>query len=225
MFRTREQWVTLLEQMKLLWTHDGNSKRPHAELTSGGHSDGFFNGGKLLFDYPRLAREMAQDLMDMSLVEVVHYASGQDSVGLPIKRVIGPAFGAITWADKIADALDIGCAFTIPDGEGVNKKFKLEKRFDIKGELVLPVEDVLTTGDSVSKTIEVALASGAMVAPFIVAICNRSGLREIGGRQILSMVDKRMTNWTLEECPLCKAGSKAIRPKEAQNWALLSAQY
>lgn len=227
LYRKREEWATLLQQMELLWTHDGNPKRPHALLTKGGHSNGLFNGGKLLFDHPRLARELAYDLVHMVRGKLT---VGQDGSGCSFPRpmpnkVIGPAFGAITWADKIADALDIGCAFTVSEGDGGDKQFKLEKRFNLNGQHVLAVEDTITTGDSVIKTIEVALANGATVSQFIIAICNRSGLSKFGSYEILAMVDKHMENWTLEECPLCKMGSKAIRPKEDQNWTLLSAQY
>jgi orotate phosphoribosyltransferase len=233
-YRTRENWADLLQKMGLLWTHDGNPKRPHALLTSGGHSDGFFNGNKLLSDYPRLARELAYDLVELPVREVFsghNLGSELQGAGFMPNRVIGPAFGAITWADKIADALNVGSAFTIPIGEGKDKTFKLEKRFNINGELVLLAEDTITTGGSVEKTIAVVLENGAKIAPIIVAICNRSGLAKIGDPKtgdykIVAMIEKHMQNWDPKvHCPLCKLGSEAIRPKEANNWVRLTATY
>lgn len=218
---TQSEWTAILQKMELLWYHDGNPKRPHALLTSGGHSSGFFNAGKFLFDHPRLARQLAEDLKD--LLETLQEHACTDS-RKPTKT-LGPAFGAITWASNLADAFNIGCAFTVPYGEGVNKQFQLEKRFRIVGDLVLPVEDVITTGDSIQKTLDVASSNGAEISSVIAAICNRSGLNEIGGRPIVAMITIPMKNWKEEDCPFCKAGSKAIRPKDAGNWSLLSKPY
>lgn len=36
-------WIDRFKERDALWLHDGNVRRPHALLTSGKHSDGFFN--------------------------------------------------------------------------------------------------------------------------------------------------------------------------------------
>jgi orotate phosphoribosyltransferase len=226
MHRPRRDWHTLLNSLGILWIHDQNPKRPHAELTSGLHSNGFFNGSKLLNDYPRIARQLCEDFVEF---DVLPYIGGEK---IPhIDRVIGPAFGAITLADKIADALDTAAGFMLPVGSGDEKTFVLEKRFNINGKYVLGVEDTITTGGSIQKMIDVAEApsedgrTGAIVAPFILAICNRSNMREINGRPILAFIDKPMPTWTASKCPYCAKGSVALRPKEAQNWEKLSDRY
>ena len=38
-----------------------------------------------------------------------------------------------------------------------------------------------------------------------------------------AVIDKAMPMWVPEECPLCQAGSEAIRPKG--NWDRLTADY
>lgn len=215
---TPKQWDQRLSELQILWSHDGNPKRPHALLTSGKHSNGFFNGGVLLFDYPRLARLMCEDFVKREFVE--NFATAYK-----LDRVIGPAFGAISLASNIADAFDVGYCFTVSEGEGDGKKFAVEKRFNVEGKVLLPTEDTITTTGSIVKSIAAAEAKGAVVLPFITAICNRSGLTEVNGRKIIAVVDKPMESWMSEECPLCKDGSHAIRPKEAGNWAALSIQY
>ena len=65
-----------------------------------------------------------------------------------------------------------------------------------EGEYVLACEDTITSGESVSKTIRAIEEAGSIVMPFIVTVCNRSGLQEIGGRKIISLITTPMKNWT-----------------------------
>lgn len=222
MKRTEDEWEHIVARHEILWCHDGNMKRPHALLTSGKHSDGFFDAGRLFFDHPRLARELVSDFVE---TKVQPAFQGRLAIGC----IIGPAFGAITFARDVADALDTKFCFTVPKGEGSEKTFALEKRFSIAGQVVLPVEDVITTAGSIRKTIEVAESAGAIVPEAILAICNRSGLQEVGGRQIIAMFDIPMKTWDgIADCPCCKEGSRAIRPKEKtpeDNWKKLTARY
>ena len=222
MFNTYSQWLEVLNDIRTLWKHDGNPLRPHALLTGDGHSDGFFHAQTLLWDRPKFAYEMLCDFHERLLMGEIEGLEHK-----PVK-VISPAMGATPLATLLGVVLNIGSCVTMPSGEGKNKTFELEKRFIIKGMHVIAAEDVITSGDSVGKSIKVAEDHGAIVAPIIVAVCNRSGLTEIGGRKIVAAFDIPMTNWTAAECPLCKKGSKAIRPKEkveADNWFLLSKPY
>ena len=61
--------------------------------------------------------------------------------------------------------------------------------------------------------------------PFVAVLVNRSGLTEVGGKKIVALIDRPMPMWTPDECPLCKAGSEAIRAKGSENWARLKATY
>ncbi|HUQ30284.1 MAG TPA: hypothetical protein VM103_02065 [Candidatus Paceibacterota bacterium] len=226
-----KQWEQRLNELQVLWSHSGNPKQPHALLTKGGHSNGFFNGGVLLFDHPRLARMMCEDLIERHfLQDLVRPAKLRvflkDMANVEkLDRVIGPAFGAISLASTMADVLNVGYCFTVSKGDGKEKTFEVEKRFDVAGKVLLATEDTITTSDSIAKTIAAAEAKGAIVLPIVTAICNRSGLTHVGERPIIAFVNKPMENWAPDECPLCKAGSHAIRPKEAGNWAALSAPY
>ena len=87
------------------------------------------------------------------------------------------------------------------------------------------VEDVLTTGGSVDLTAEAVTNAGGVVLPFVIILVNRSGLTEVNGKKIVALIDRPMPMWTPDECPLCKQGSEALRPKGTENWDRLNAEY
>jgi orotate phosphoribosyltransferase len=193
-------------------------------LTSGKHSSGFFNSGLVMED-PSLIIDASVDLAG---------AVGEAMNTSPLNYVIGPALGAIVLAHCLAKALD---GFTDrPCKASFTEKVVLAsgtvgmelKRTQLKIAVdeVLVVEDVLTTGGSIEGTIEAVSQAGGHVAPVVAVLVNRSGLTEVrGGRKIVALIDQPMPMWSPEECPLCKKGSEAIRPKGADNWARLNASY
>lgn len=205
-------WIERFEKAGALWVHNGNPKRPHALLTSGNHSNGFFNGSRIIED-PALLRSATTDL-------VRTWQMGWGS-GPRIERVVGSAFGAITLAYELGKQLRAKTGFTEPV-EGCGEKLMSLHRFTMKpGETTLVVEDVITTGRTTQKTIAELEARGAIVTSAICALVNRSGKKVLDGRRIIALVDYPMPVWTPSECPLCKEGSETVRPKE--HWDLLTA--
>ena len=216
---TQEQspfWANELKKMGALWIHDGNPRRPHAKLTSGKCSNGFFNGSKVIENPGRL-KEICTLILANNLNDLVQKESNR----IRIDRVVGSAFGAITMAHVMASLLKAKTGFTEdPD----QKKERMElKRFSVAGEKVLAVEDVVTTGDTTRKTIAGLEKKGAKVLPVIVTLVNRSDMTDIDGRKIIAFIDHPMPEWEPSECPLCKQGSKPLRPKG--NWDALNADY
>jgi orotate phosphoribosyltransferase len=95
------------------------------------------------------------------------------------------------------------------------------KRFFIDiGESVLAVDDTMSTGSSVTKTITCLKDKGLSVLPFVLVIANYSGKSELtvgsDTYRIISLVEFEFNvhRWNPEECPLCKEDSEALRPKE-----------
>ena len=130
--------------------------------------------------------------------------------------VIGPAFGAITLGHEIAHGLNKKFAFTEPV-QIKGKKMQVLKRFEIEaGEKVLVVEDAISTGGSILKTIEVLENIGVEIIPCVASVVNWSGRDKLGNRDIISLFSAQPKRWTPESCPLCKGGSEALRPKA--NW-------
>lgn len=215
-------WIEQYKKMGALWIHDGNPKRPHALLTSGNHSNGFFNS-ELVMEDPMILAMAVNDLLHKVLEEGLFTSS--------INRVVGPAMGAITLAHEaarqIADRFNAHClrAYTEKVEDGGKKKMVFGRTKIKEGERILLVEDVLTTGDSVIMASNAVSDAGGIVLPYIAVLVNRSGLTEVDGKRIVSLINEPMPMWTPEECPLCKDGSEAIRPKGADNWKRLNAKY
>ncbi len=219
-----ENWEAEYKRKGALWVHDGNPVRPHALLTSGKHSNGFFNS-RLVIESEELLSMAARDLVT-KLLRIDSYVI--DSLDC----VVGPATGATKLAMLIAR--DINSYFP-PDhwrfwyspkkGETENGRIMVfqENMHPYRYDEVLLCDDVLTTGGSLKLTENAVERDSAFVLPFVLVLVNRSGFKSVNGKRIISLVDREMPIWKKDECPLCKNGSKAIRPKD--NWELLNAEY
>ena len=226
MHRTSNGWIRVYKEKEALWIHDGNPKRPHVLLTSGKHSNGFFNSRPMISD-ETLLREVAQDLF------VLLFVSADLDIVEMINCIVGPQKGATKLAEffsyQIADYTGKPCFWASPAknevGGAKSMVFSEEERDRPSGRFVLLCEDVLTTGGSVGLAEAATVKVGGVVLPFMVVIVNRSGLAEVGDKKIIALVDYPMPTWEPEDCPLCKGkeGSEAIPAKD--NWARLNATY
>lgn len=194
-------WKQIFQDNGAIWTHDGNPKRPHALLTSGLHSDGFVNC-TFVTQQPSL------------LQQIVSSPDGLAPL-LPQEKidwVIGSAFGAITLAHSVAHQISARAGFTEKEGDGM----KLS-RFEVSAsDRVLVVEDTISTGGSTLKTIHGLLNAGISeqnIVPFIICLVNRSGKSDLAGKQIHALLTLQIHTWQPAECPLCRVGSSAVRPK------------
>lgn len=201
------KWREQFSENGALWMHDGDPKRPHALLTSGNHSNGFFNASKVI-ERPRLLSEACEDL-----ISILHDRIYCNS--LPT-MIVGSAMGAVTIAFEVARQLgfpNLRSTFTEPVLTASDKTMVL-KRFEPSAkDKALVVEDVLTTGGTTVKTINELKSHGIFVSSFVGVLVNRSGKKTLGGRAVVGLVNKRLPIWTPDECPLCKEGSAALRPK------------
>jgi orotate phosphoribosyltransferase len=220
MTRTKEQWIEEYKKMQALWIHDGNPKRPHALLTSGNHSGGFFNS-RLVISNETLLKDAASDLVEL-------LGNTGEVEGFDIIIVVGPQTGATKLAELLSKAIHpyLGkvCSWASPAKKetGGNKSmvFSEEELWILSDEHILLCEDVITTGGSIELTDKAATDAGGIVLPLVLTLVNRSGLKEMNGKKIIALIDHPMPMWTPEECPLCKQGSEAVRPKD--NWNLLN---
>jgi len=211
-------WKQVFQEAGAVWIHNGQPAAPHAELTSGLHSDGFVNC-TFVTRQPGLVRQMVSKNqpfgMEPNLWPVLAPLLPQ------VDWVVGSAFGAITLASAIAEEAGGGmmAGFTEKDAD----LMKLA-RFEIgKTQRVLVVEDVISTGGSTLKTIAGIVASGVPaenILPYIVCLVNRSGSKLLDGRAIRALLEPEIHTWQPDQCPLCQGGSKALRPKK--NWAELT---
>jgi len=229
MFHNEDGWIDEYKRVGALWIHDGNPKRPHALLTSGKHSNGFFNS-ELVMEDP--------DLLDRATSDLLELLVGRPYINLVrvVDRVIGPAMGAVTLAHDLARHISKSrsriCrrAYTEKEEEGgvwstPTKKMVFKKTAIRRNELILAVDDVYTTGGSIGLMTKAVTEAGGEMLSIIVVLVNRSGKTEVDGVRIISLINRPMPMWNADECPLCKKGSKAIHPKDEENWARLNASY
>jgi len=129
-----------------------------------------------------------------------------------IHVVIAPAVGAVILAHEVARHLSIRLktkvfgVYADKDGDG----FAIKRGYDqfVRGQPVLVVEDVLTTGGSAKKVVEAVRAIGGQVIG-VGALCNRGGVttHDLGDVPALeSLVNIQLETWDENDCPLCRDG-------------------
>ena len=125
--------------------------------------------------------------------------------------MLGPALGAVVWAQEVARALGTPAYFS----ERVDGVMTLRRGFRLEaGQRVLVVEDVMTTGGSVREVLACLAPSQARIVG-VAAIVNRSGSEnpfQSDGLPFTALANLEATSWTPKECPLCAAGSPAVKP-------------
>lgn len=122
--------------------------------------------------------------------------------------VTGPAVAGIALAAPIA--LHYDKVFTYPEKKDGEMVFRKVYQDALRGKMVLLVEDVITTGGSVMKTIDAVYRAGGGVV-LVACIWNRTGWGcEV---PVLSIVDTKAESWEPLQCPMCKEGLELKDPK------------
>ncbi|MGI6151875.1 MAG: orotate phosphoribosyltransferase [Christensenellales bacterium] len=182
------------EEIIAIFKETGVMLEGHFQLTSGRHSDHYMQCAQL-FQYPNYAKLLCRELADAFL--------GQD-----IDLVAGPAVGGIIIAYQTAECLGVRNIFA----ERQDGKMTFRRGFGIKpGENVLVCEDVVTTGGSVREVIELIRESGGNVVG-VGSIVDRSNGKVDFGVPFQAVLSMEVVSWEEEDCPLCKAGSVAVKP-------------
>ncbi len=127
-----------------------------------------------------------------------------------IDAVVAPAVGAIALgivtADKLAMLTSRPVSFFIAEKDGDGFVVKTEPHL-LSGTRVMVVEDILTTGGSAKKAIELARSLGANVVG-VAALVNRGGVTPgvLGVEHLVTLVNVDMSTYPANECPLCEEG-------------------
>ena len=166
----------------------------HFILTSGLHSPAYFQCAKV-FQYPWHAEKLSRDIAD-------HFRREK------IDAVVSPAVGGIVFGQEVGRLLGVRAIFT----ERVEGRMALRRGFELSaGEKVLVAEDVTTTGGSVKEVMEAVHAAGAEVVA-VTAVVDRSGGRAQFDVPYFSLMKMDVTTYDPKDCPLCQAGSVAVKP-------------
>jgi len=187
--------VTLAERETLArYEKRGALLHGHFRLTSGLHSDIYLQSA-LVLQHPEDAAALGEELAK----------AFRDS---GVQTVLAPAIGGILVAHEVARALRTRALFTEREG-GV---MRLRRGFTLSpGERCLVVEDVVTTGGSTREVIECVEALGGVVVG-VGMLIDRSGGAASFAVKHATLATVAATTYPPQDCPLCRAGSQAIKP-------------
>ncbi len=129
--------------------------------------------------------------------------------GLEPRTVAGPTTGGIILAHEVARQMDLRAVYAERDDAGVRvfrRGFQLSA-----GERVLVVDDIMTTGGSVSETIDaVRVAGGTVVGAAVLVDRSAGGAHLDVPLHALWSVD--VPAYDPASCPQCRAGEPVARP-------------
>ena len=177
-------------EVKDLLTKTNAIMHGHFLLTSGLHSPHYVEKFNVL-QHPKytelLCRAMAEKFKD------------QD-----IDTVVGPVTGGILLAHETGKALGTRAIFT----ERENGKMTFRRGFSLKkGERVLIVEDIVTTGGSIKEVIDVVREFEGIPVAVAMLVDRSNGKVQFDGVPCTALLHMDVEAYAPEECPLCKEGT------------------
>lgn len=186
----------------------------HFLLSSGNHSQFYLQSAKVL-ENPALASKLADELF--SVIK---------NAGINFESVCSPALGGILAGYELARAGNKRFIFT----ERVDGQMTLRRGFEVKkGEKFIICEDVITTGGSAVESAKIIESLGGEVVGYA-ALASRGFCKMVGGlenpapnaklpsdKPFFALGEFGFAMFTPDECPLCKSGSKAIKPGSRGN--------
>jgi orotate phosphoribosyltransferase len=185
------------KQIFKLFKEKGALLEGHFLLTSGLHSSVYLQCAKVL-QYPDIAERLCAQLAG-------HFSENRADV------VISPAVGGIIVGQEVARALRTRAIFAERvDGPPASfqseraGKMTLKRGFELKkGENVLAVEDVITTGGSLKEIVQLAKEKGCNVVG-VGSLVDRSGGKVEFKTEKFSLLNLEIQNYPGQSCPLCK---------------------
>jgi orotate phosphoribosyltransferase len=195
-----------MEDVFKLLKESGAMLEGHFLLSSGRHSDRYFQCARLL-QYP--------DKAAAALAAVAKRIMDDIQAGkLALDLVAGPAMGGIIAAYELGRQLGLPAIFTERDESGA---MTLRRGFELMpGQRVLIAEDVVTTGKSSGESAAVLERLGAKVVALACVVDRRAEGIPVSW-PIYPACTVEAANWEAGSCELCKKGIPAIKPGSRRN--------
>lgn len=185
------------EQVIQIFRDTGALLEGHFIYTSGRHGRHFLQAARVM-QYPKYTEQFGRALAE----------NFQDA---GIDLVIGPATGGIVLAYETARHLNCRAAYTEKDGEG---GMALKRGFALKpGERVLVVEDIITTGGSVAKSVAHLRERGAEMVGVSVLI-DRSGGKVTFDCIYKPLAVLALESWSADELPEDLKNTPLVEPDD-----------
>lgn len=163
----------------------------HFLLTSGLHSPLYVEKFNVL-QHPEYTKKLCEEF-------AAHFKD------MGVETVVGPATGGIILSQITAGLLGVRSIFT----ERENGVMTLRRGFRLeKGEKILIVEDIVTTGGSIKEVVDVANKAGADIVGIGLFVDRSGGTADFGvpKEKVFPLLHLTVPTYKPEECPLCKAG-------------------
>jgi orotate phosphoribosyltransferase len=191
------------EHLLSIFRDSGALLEGHFQLTSGLHSDRYFQCARVL-QYPHYTELLCGE-----------FAQQFRPAGIDV--VVAPALGGIVVGQEVGRQLRARTLFA----ERKDGVMQLRRGFRIEpGENVLVCEDVVTTGGSVSEVISLVREGGGNVAGVAFIVDRSAGKVKFpldhGGLQC-SLMAMDVVAYPPESCPLCAKGIPVVKPGSRGN--------
>lgn len=218
---SQREMEAIFNYFDAFWKYEGNPSilRPHALLKSKKHSNGFISCKNVL-DHPPMCSIFAGELVkiilekDLTFDAIASSAYSAINLGYEVARIISkkynPRIKHITVEkDKFENP-------TIIRG-GIPSNFK-----------VLIINELMTNGSgSTWETKHAVLTCNGENPPpkvideSFVLIHRSKDYKLMDGSKVVPVFHFDIEDWPQDDCPYCKAGSKAIKPKVNNNWKII----
>ncbi len=160
----------------------------HFLLSSGLHSPNYMQCA-LVLQKPWIAEKLCRELAK----KLSKYKASV---------VVGPALGGMIVSYELGRAMKLRSIFA----ERQDHTFTLRRGFSVKkGERVIAVEDVITTGKSVHEVIDLLESEGAKIAA-VASLVDRSGGQACFQQDFISILSMDIKTYKPDSCPLCREG-------------------
>jgi orotate phosphoribosyltransferase len=199
----------IAERTEDLFRSSGALREGHFSLKSGRHSRAYLEKFQVLQD-PAATSELCS----------FWAAANRTSDGsTDVDLVAGPTTGGVMLAFETGRQLGTRAIFAeeVAGADGTHREFR--RGFTIaKGERVLLVDDILTTGGSLLAMIPAVEAMGGEIVECAVIVDRSGGMASLTspatGRvyPLRSLWRLELPTWDPSECPLCAEGSTAVKP-------------
>jgi len=192
--------VKFIEGVGEIFQKSGAILKGHFLLASGLHSPIYWEKFRVL-QFPGYTEQLCR-------IITAHFHKQE------IQVVAGPTTGGIIIAYEVARQLGVRGIFAEKEGD-TERAFK--RGFSISpGERVLIVDDILTTGNSISEVVAAVTQQGGIIVGIGVLV-DRSEQKLEFGVPLFSCLRSITPTYSPSDCPLCAARVPLVKPGSIQS--------